>query len=222
MSIAIIGTDTGVGKTWVACAIAAELLRMGYSVVARKPVQSFDEGDSDPTDAKRLASATHELSELVCSPIWSFPLPMAPPMAADILGRPKLYLSDLTAWISRSLKDSTSQFSLVELVGGVCSPQTHDGDGLDLLRLLNPTHIVLVAPSGLGSINAVRLTMRALRDDMNVAVRPIVCLNRFSAENDLHQRNLNWLCDRDGYDAVGITRQGLSDLVLRLTRSPTG
>ena len=50
----------------------------------------------------------------------------------------------------------------METAGGVRSPQADDGDAVDLVRLLAPDLVVLVADAGLGTINAVRLCVDAL------------------------------------------------------------
>ncbi len=53
--LAICGVGTGVGKTHIGCAVAAELVRRGETVVAQKPVETgFSAAGSD---AERLAEA---------------------------------------------------------------------------------------------------------------------------------------------------------------------
>ncbi len=51
---------------------------------------------------------------------------------------------------------------LVETAGGMRSPLAADGDCLAFCAALAPDVIVLVADAGLGTINAVRLTLDAL------------------------------------------------------------
>ena len=60
---------------------------------------------------------------------------------------------------------------------------------------LAPDLVVLVADAGLGTINAVRLTVEALGD---VRSPVVVVLNRFDAAADLHIQNAEWLRVRDG------------------------
>jgi dethiobiotin synthetase len=55
--------------------------------------------------------------------------------------------------------------------------------------------VVLVADAGLGTINAVRLSVYALR---RLPSAVIVVLNRFDAMSELYMRNLGWLRGRDG------------------------
>lgn len=189
----VTGTGTEVGKTWVAAAALRALRRRGMRVAARKPVQSFVAG-AGARDADVLASATGEPAGAVCRESRSFPVALAPPMAADALGAPPFTIADL----ARELEwPAGVDVGLVEGVGGVRSPLAADGDNLDLLRVVDPDHVVLVADAGLGTINAVRLSLAALD-----GWPAIVVLNRFDADDDLHRRNREWLAAHDGLDVV--------------------
>jgi dethiobiotin synthetase len=185
----VAGTGTEVGKTWVACRVAAELRRAGLVVAARKPVQSSDPADpADPaTDSDALAAATGEDTLVVCPAHRRLPMPMAPPMAADALGLPQIALADLVAEVGASWP-ARVDVGMVELAGGLRSPMAHDGDGRDLLAALDPDVVVVVADAGLGTLNAVLTTLDSLRaacPDVAVAVH----LNRFVDGSDLHARN---------------------------------
>ena len=87
------------------------------------------------------------------------------------------------------------EVGLVETAGGIPSPLAADGDCLALCEALAPDVVVLVADAGLGTINAVRLTLDVLGP---LAALAVVVLNRFDPESDLHRRNLEWLSRRDG------------------------
>jgi len=193
--IVVAGTGTSVGKTWWTCAVASELRARGARVAARKPVQSFDLDDpEDRRDAAVLAAATGEDPADVCPPHRSYPLPMAPPMAADALGRPRIKLADL---LDLSWPRYEIDIGFVETAGGLRSPIGHDGDGLSLIERLKPDLVVVVADAGLGTINLVRLTTDALGEHTVV-----VALNRYDDANELHRRNRRWLDDLDGHDVV--------------------
>ena len=188
--VLVVGTGTEVGKTWVTCALAARLRADGWRVAARKPAQSHDPADGRPTDAELLADATGEAVDEVCPPGRTYEVPMAPPMAADVLGRPVPSLAELADGLDWP---PGIQVGMVETAGGVRSPLAPDGDGADLARLLHPDVVVLVADAGLGTIHAVRSAVSAIRDWPFVAV-----LNRFDPGDELHRRNLAWLAERDG------------------------
>ena len=73
----ITGTDTGVGKTVVACAIARGLVGRGLDVGVLKPAET-GVGTEGPLDARALreAAGTDEPLERVCP--QQFALPAAP------------------------------------------------------------------------------------------------------------------------------------------------
>lgn len=203
--LAVVGTHTEVGKTWVSEQLLRRLRAQGLRVAARKPVQSFA-SDGSRTDAEQLAAATGEHHESVCPAHRWYPLAMAPPMAADMLGRPRIALDDLIAGLA--WPDGV-ELGLVETVGGVRSPLAHNGDSVDLVRRLEPDEVLLVADAGLGTINAVRLAMQCLE-----SLPTRVFLNRFDATDPLHQSNLEWLTDKDGIAAITSVER-LSRLTLR-------
>ncbi|HLH28155.1 MAG TPA: dethiobiotin synthase, partial [Acidimicrobiales bacterium] len=164
--VVVCGTGTEVGKTWVACALLREWRRLGLHVAARKPAQSYDVDEasggapSSPTDAERLAAASGEGPADVCPPHRSYPAGLAPPMAAEALGRPAFCVADLVSELR--WPQERVDVGLVELAGGVASPQAADGAGTELVERLLPDAAVLVADPGLGTINAVRLSLAAL------------------------------------------------------------
>lgn len=194
--VVVAGTGTEVGKTWVTCALARALRADGRSVSVRKPAQSFGPGTPETeTDAYLLASATGEEVTSVCPPHRWYERALAPPMAAASMGRGVPRLSELLA----ELRWPTGpEVGLVELAGGVGSPQAADGDGAALVAAVRPGLVVLVSPAGLGAINDVRLCVMALRGGPPV----VVFLNRFDPVQEVHWRNRDWLSAHDGLDVV--------------------
>jgi dethiobiotin synthetase len=193
--VVVVGTATDVGKTWVAAHLLTDLRAAGLTVAARKPVQSFDpEDDPSVRDAAVLAAASGEKAEIVCAPHRWYEVPMAPPMAAEVLGRPPFHIGDLIDELS--WPDVRVDVGLVETAGGIRSPLAADGDGITLCRALAPDLVVLVADGGLGAINAVRLTAGVIE------VPFVVVLNRFDDQSDLHVRNDQWLRGFDGLRVV--------------------
>jgi dethiobiotin synthetase len=199
----------------------AELLRRGVSVAVRKPAQSFDV-DSEgrdlggPTDAERLGEASGEDPDAVCHPFRSYRRAMAPPMAAEALGLPSFTVADLVeelAWPA-----DRADVGVVELAGGIRSPQAADGDSTDLVAALRPDIIVLVADAGLGTINSVRLSMEALSTVVGAppSIPIVVVLDRFDGHHELHRRNREWLSDRYGFDVV--TMPGADSVLADLAR----
>ena len=191
--VAIVGTHTEVGKTWAGRQLLQNWSTLGYRVAARKPVQSFEPG-SGPTDAELLAGASGEAVHDVCPAHRWYACAMAPPMAAEVLHRPRIALADLVAEIT--WPDGT-EVGLVETVGGVLSPLAHDASSLDLVRLLEPDDVVLVGDAGLGTINAIRLATAVLAPH-----RIHVLLNKYDPSSQLHRLNAEWLRQQDHLHVV--------------------
>lgn len=203
-TVLLTATGTEIGKTWTACALTAELRARGREVHARKPAQSFSPTERGRTDAELLAAATGETPERVCPPHRWYEVAMAPFMAADVLGRPRIGIGDLVA---ETGPIPPTGITLVEGAGGPRSPLAHDGDTIDLARGLGIGRAVLVADAGLGTINAVRLCVEAMS-----GFDTLVSLNRFDPAEDLHRRNRAWLAGA-GYTVV-VSPVGLADALL--------
>lgn len=188
----VTGTGTGTGKTWTGARLLAALRAAGHTVAARKPAQSFDPGVQF-TDADVLAQATGEQPTEVCPRHRWYEVPMAPPMAAEVLERPAFGVGDLVAELRWP---EGVRYGLVEGVGGPLSPVASGADTVTLCEAVNPDTVLLVAPTELGTINAVRLAASVLDPGA------VVFLNRYREDNPLHARNAAWLRDGCGLDVV--------------------
>jgi dethiobiotin synthetase len=228
--VLVCGTGTEVGKTWVAAHLLTELRSRGLTVAARKPAQSFDIDSAGirlggPTDAEVLGAASGEHPDTVCHAFRSYHRAMAPPMAAEALGMDSFTVADLVGELSwpTGYPDPV-QVGLVELAGGVRSPQASDGDSTDVLTALGPDLVLLVADAGLGTINDVRMSMEALATvtAAMLDMRTVVVLDRFDAHHDIHRRNRQWLAERDGFEVVVLPgdQSTLADLVVKPDPAP--
>lgn len=183
LTVVVSATGTELGKTWLTAHLARLLGEGDVSVSVRKPVQSFGQTDS-ATDADILARASGEDTTLVCPKHRRYEMALAPPMAADFLGRPRIVLGDLVDELS--LPDRG--VALIEGVGGPRSPLAHDGDTVALAGALDCDIVVVVTTPELGTINATLLSTEAFGG------RPVVVfLNRFDPTNRVHSMNLSWL-----------------------------
>jgi dethiobiotin synthetase len=197
--IVVAGTGTEVGKTWVAARMLEHARKQGLSVAARKPAQSYLPSDNI-TDADLLAAASGESPYTVCPAHRWYPVAMAPPMAAEVLGLSAIHMDALL----NETRLPEVDLALIETAGGLCSPIAHDGDNLELIKRLDPDEVILVADAGLGTLNAVRLCLRAL------ARASTVFLNRFVLDNDLHRRNRDWLL-KEGVRVVTDVKEVMGD-----------
>ncbi|MGM0881633.1 MAG: dethiobiotin synthase [Bacillota bacterium] len=157
--IFVTGTDTGVGKTVVTAAIVAALRAEGQHVGVWKPVQSGGSLGSGMTDAERLLQSTGimERPEMVAS--YTFKEPLTPMLAARQAGV-KLSLEGILAAGKPLMKRYDALF--VEGAGGVAVPLTDDAMVADLIAQLR-LPVLIVARSGLGTINHTLLTVSMLR-----------------------------------------------------------
>jgi dethiobiotin synthetase len=175
----VTGTDTGVGKTVVAGAIAAWFRQQGSRVAVLKPLATGCERRREglvSEDAEFLAhcaDSPHPL-DLICP--QCFVEPLAPSVAAERAGTPVDW-----AAVQRSLDAMARDCDVivVEGVGGVMVPLDDRHTVLDLARWLRLPAVV-VARAGLGTINHTLLTVEALRRVTPVAG---VVINRYPPEN---------------------------------------
>ena len=199
------GTATDIGKTWVGGEVLGRLHRAGVAVAARKPAQSAEADDPGPSDAEVLAAATGVEPHEVCPAHRSYRVAMAPPMAAEATGRPVptiAALLDELRW-----PDERAEVGWLETVGGPRSPVAADGDAVTLAEHLDPDLVVLVADAGLGTINAVSVSVAPFAPWTTT-----VFLNRYDAEDHLHRANLDWLRTREGLEVI-VDLEALSERV---------
>ena len=152
------GTDTGVGKTLVTGAVARLLRDRGRDVVVCKPVAT----GARRVDGVWLADDTVALAEAAglagawerVTP-WTFPDPVAPPLAA----RRQCVALTLRAVAGAVLERARPGAALlVEGVGGLLCPLTDESTVADLVRELSLS-LIVVARRSLGTLNHTLLTL---------------------------------------------------------------
>jgi dethiobiotin synthetase len=158
----ITGTDTNVGKTYIACLIAAELKSRGINVVPKKPIESgcdLINGNLHPRDAALLlkASQSNLSLESVCP--FRFEAAISPARAAKITHQ-KIQLNDLIATCTAD-NNPENDFLITEGAGGFYSPLCEDGLNADLAEKLK-LPVLLVANDKLGCINHILLSLEAI------------------------------------------------------------
>ena len=156
--IFITGTDTGVGKTLVACGLAALLRESGYKVGVMKPAETGCEerdGKPFPQDAYLLkeVSGCSEPLEKICP--YRLRDPLTPSMAAEREGV-KIDISLLGKIYSEI--SSNHDITLVEGAGGLLAPILPSFTYAGLARLLK-LPLLVVAANRLGVINHLLLTL---------------------------------------------------------------
>lgn len=158
MSYFVTGTDTGVGKTLVSCALLHALRVQGRRAVGMKPVAAgLDEhGKNEDVEALCAASSFRAAHGQV-NPYAFYP-PAAPHIAARRAGV-EIGLNRIIA----SYRELAGQADcvVVEGVGGFCVPLNETEDGADLAVQLG-LPVILVVGMRLGCLNHAVLTARAI------------------------------------------------------------
>lgn len=193
----VTGTDTGVGKTRVATALAHAFALRGLDVRVRKPVESGcidDGGGLHPQDAEQLrhASRTHEPLDRVCR--YRLRAPVSPERAAALEGA----TFDLAALHAACVDGPGGDVRLVEGAGGFCSPVAPGALNADLARALR-LPVVLVAADRLGTLNHCLLALEAI-ERRGLEVAAIVLSRAQAAAGDAGMDNAGDLARWAGRD----------------------
>jgi len=171
LRLGITGTDTGVGKTLVACAIAAALRESGHRVGVMKPIES---GGSDDGERLRAAAGARHPIQLVR------PVAYEEPAAPLVAGRRAQQRVD-TDLLDRALAavERDSDALVVEGAGGLLVPLTETESFATLFARWR-LELVIVAANRLGVLNHTLLTVESARAH-GLTVRAVV-LNTVSAD----------------------------------------
>lgn len=153
-AVAVVGTDTGIGKTVVTAGLVGWLRESGVDAVGVKPAQT---GYPPDDDAGYVARACGEAEAATC--VERLEPPLAPRVAAERAGVDLEYDAILEGVLA-ALEDR--EVGVVEGIGGLRVPLAGDREVLDLVADLR-LPAVLVARSGLGTLNHTALSVQALR-----------------------------------------------------------
>lgn len=164
----VVGTDTGVGKTEIACLISRQLSLSGVRVGVYKPVCSGAISGADGVarwedidrlrDSVRSQWAEIDLTDEAICP-QRFLAPLAPPLAA----RDERRVVDMDlARQGVNIWNGRAEILIVEGAGGLLSPVSTWHDVADLARDIGYP-VIVVARCGLGTINHSLMTIEAAR-----------------------------------------------------------
>jgi dethiobiotin synthetase len=213
----VTGTDTGVGKTVVSCALARGLRGAGVDIGVMKPVET-GVTSAGPEDAQALRSAARvsDPMSLICP--LQFALPAAPQASAEAEGR-EMDLEE----IQRTFRVLAARHDavLVEGAGGILVPFTESLDMADLAATLE-LPVLLVARASLGTINHTLLSLEACRQ-RGLDLIGVVISHAEGVLSEADAKNLEVLRRRLGDQLIGeippLGPEGEADPVLAgLTR----
>lgn len=154
----ITGTDTGVGKTFVSCALLHRFTREGSSTIGMKPVAAGLDANGSNEDVVLLRGASSIAAAPALVNPFAFSSPIAPHLAAAEEGRDIRF-----APIHQALNALRAQADvvIVEGVGGFRVPLGPEGDSADLAQTLG-LPVILVVGLRLGCLNHTLLTEEAI------------------------------------------------------------
>ncbi len=160
--IFVTGTDTGVGKTLVSCALLRAYSARGLRVVGMKPVSSGaqpEAGGLRSDDVEKILAAGNVAPPRELVNPYCFTHPIAPHIAAREAGTH----IDLMQ-IERAYAELGKQADMVivEGVGGFCVPLNARENTADLAQRLS-LPVLLVIGIRLGCLNHALLTVQAIR-----------------------------------------------------------
>lgn len=185
--VLVTGTDTGVGKTWIACGLARLLTEKGKIVAVRKPAESgcdLVDGEPFPEDAAalRAASGSVEPVEDICA--VRLVEALAPGIAAERAG----VKVDVDAMVEDyRARAADLDCLVVEGAGGLLVPLAEGVSYADFAGRLG-ARLLLVTASKLGAINHTLLTLEAAKARGLDVIGVVV--NHVTEEEDLATQTL--------------------------------
>jgi dethiobiotin synthetase len=175
---AVVGTDTGIGKTFVTAGLVGWLREAGVGARAVKPAQT---GYPPDDDAAWVAEACGDDRAGTC--IERLEPPLAPRVAAEVTDADLSY-EGIRDGVAGEL--DASEVGVVEGIGGLRVPLAGDREVIDLVADLE-LPVVVVARSDLGTLNHTALSVEALRR-RGVSVSAVVA-NEYEGDSVAERTN---------------------------------
>ncbi|MEO7082925.1 MAG: dethiobiotin synthase [Gemmatimonadaceae bacterium] len=177
--LGVTGTDTGVGKTVVTCALGAALRARALNVVAMKPIETGVSPNDPSRDGARIARAAGNSKPLS----QTAPVTLTRPVAPLIAAREDGVIIDLAA-LDEIIANASNgaDVLIVEGAGGLLVPVTPTESFAELFRRWS-LDVVVVAANRLGVLNHTMLTLRTAATS-GLTVRAVVLTQLTSAAAD--------------------------------------
>lgn len=214
-SLFVTGTGTDVGKTFVTGLMLKKLRENGRRAAYYKAAMSGNDRRADgsliPGDALRVKemSGIEQPLEEMCPYVYE--TAVSPHLAARLEGNPV----ELER-VLEGLQDVQTRYDYVtvEGSGGVLCPLRFDGQSIQLEDVIKAGNLgcLIVADAGLGTINAVVLTVEYMKA-RHIPVKGIL-FNRFEPGNPLHEDNRRMCEALTGQKVLACVKKGDRELDL--------
>ncbi len=177
----VTGTDTDVGKTHICGLLLDYLLRQGHNAGYQKWAST---GGESPEDLKNCLASCEKKPTSVSVDLhvpFRYTHPVSPHLAAELENRPPIDINSIKK--SFETISETYDFLLVEGVGGILVPLRRDLFLADLVAEMD-LQVLIVARSGLGTINHTLLTLEAARQ-RNIDTLGVVFTDSHESEDEV-------------------------------------
>ena len=205
----VIGTGTDVGKTYVTALLLKQIRQSGINAAYFKAALSGAKTDSSgrliPGDAEEVChiSGIQEAPETFVPYVYK--AAVSPHLASKWEGNPVVLSVVKEQWEALAQR---FDFLIAEGSGGIVCPLRRDFQSIDLIDVIKMLKYdaVLVAASGLGTLNAILLTAEyAEHHGVNICG---IVLNQFEDDNPLHADNLYMAEQMTGIPVVACVHSG--------------
>lgn len=209
--IFITGTGTDVGKTYVTALLVKKLKELGISIGYYKGAISGANciANSDAGYVKKVAGLEQDENTLVS---YLYQNAVSPHLAAKLEGNP-VELKKVKEDFQKVAKQH--EFVVMEGSGGIVCPIRYDEtEHIFLEDFIKSLHLdtLLVADAGLGTINAVVLTVEYLRQ-RGIGVRGIF-INRYTG-NPMEEDNVKMIEELTGVPIIALIPPNANELLLK-------
>ncbi len=196
----ITGTNTDIGKTITTAAVATYAMSKGKKVGVMKPVQTgTDEYQTDIQTIKDLCPDIYDIPKNLEIP-YLFKYPASPHLAAEKENR----CIDKNVILKAFQEIQTNvpiDVLLIEGAGGLLVPITRNYLMIDLICEMN-IEVILVASSGLGTINHTLLSIEALKK-RNIDIVGVIFNQVTTPCSDIEEDNFGIIESLGGVKVLG-------------------
>ena len=200
----VVGTDTDVGKTYVASALVQYFVQLGLKTIGMKPVASGCErnqqGELFNEDVLALINASNVKASLDLINPYRFAPAIAPHIAAEQVGLAIKLDSITQAYLQLT---TLADVVIVEGAGGFFVPLNQTQTLADLALQLN-IPIILVVGMRLGCINHALLTVEAIQA-RGLSLAGWVA-NQIDPNFEMFEENFNSLQQRIAAPCLSVVR----------------
>ncbi|AOV06199.1 dethiobiotin synthase [Sporosarcina ureilytica] len=186
----ICGTDTDAGKTVTTVLLGQALIDNGITIDFFKPVQSggeYIDGQLIAPDVEQYKAVLAQEGEKRYT--YLFKKPSSPHYAAAIEGK-SIDVGELERQLKR--RASSPKHLLVEGAGGLYVPLNNEGYCVLDLMQAGELPAIIVARTGVGTINHTILTVEALRN-RDISIAGIVFSNTNNDEKAIEEDNIRMI-----------------------------